>query len=98
MKEMTTFSAHRKNLAPVALLALVALGLPTQVCADPPISFAREIQPILADKCYQCHGPDASTRKAKLRLDRKEDASADRGGTPAITPGKLDHSEVYRRI
>ncbi len=97
-KDMTPFSSHSKCLAPIVWLALVASGQPTRVHADPPISFAREIQPILADKCYQCHGPDASTRKAKLRLDRKEDALADRGGTPAVSPGKLEHSEIYRRI
>src|SRR5687767_13247453 len=78
-------------------LVLLAV-LPAAVHADPPVRFAREIQPILADKCFQCHGPDASSRKAKLRLDRKEDAFADRGGSPAVVPGKLDRSELYQRI
>lgn len=48
------------------------------------IEFNRDVRPILSDKCFQCHGPDAGTRKGKLRLDRREDALA-RG---AIVPGK----------
>src|SRR5262245_60985286 len=35
----------------------------------PSISFGRDILPILSDKCFQCHGPDAKARKGKLRLD-----------------------------
>ena len=95
---MMTFLTPRQTPVRLVLLALVSLSQPTLGRADAPVSFAREIQPILADKCFQCHGPDATTRKAKLRLDRKEDALAKRGGTPAVTPGKLDRSEIYRRI
>ncbi|CEF49035.1 unnamed protein product [uncultured bacterium] len=95
---MMKFLNHRQTLAWLALLAIINLAHPSLVRADSPISFAREILPILADKCFQCHGPDATTRKAKLRLDNKEDAFADRSGTAAVTPGKLDRSEIYRRI
>ena len=31
------------------------------------IDFSRDIQPILSDKCYFCHGPDAKERKGDLR-------------------------------
>lgn len=74
---------------------LVALGLPAH--ADP-ISYDREIQPILSRACFQCHGPDDAARKAKLRLDVRESALADRDGRAAIVPGKPDQSEVIRRI
>ena len=66
--------------------------------ATTPVSFNRQIRPILSDSCFPCHGPDADHREADLRLDRGEDAVAARGGTPAIVPGSVEQSEVWRRI
>jgi mono/diheme cytochrome c family protein len=64
-----------------------------------PIDFTRDIRPILADRCYQCHGPDPKQRKGKLRLDNRRDAMAPAAsGSPALVPGNLDESELYRRI
>lgn len=59
----------------------------------PGVDFDAEIKPILSDRCFFCHGPDANNRQAELRLDREEDAK-----NYAIIPGKPDESEVYRRI
>ena len=60
------------------------------------VTFNRDIRPILAEKCFKCHGPDPKERKGKLRLDRFEDATAPAGsGDPAIVPGKLDEGELY---
>ncbi|MBT4768578.1 MAG: hypothetical protein HOO04_09480, partial [Phycisphaerae bacterium] len=51
-------------------------------------SYGRDIAPILAHRCFVCHGPDASTRKAKLRLDTSKGATEKRGRRPAvIVPG-----------
>jgi mono/diheme cytochrome c family protein len=63
------------------------------------IDFNRDIRPILADKCFACHGPDAVNKKIKLRLDSEEAATADLGrGRRAIVPGDLDNSQLIRRI
>ena len=63
------------------------------------VDFAREVRPILSENCFTCHGADSAARKAKLRLDRFEDATAKpEEGAPAIVPGKPDQSESIRRI
>ena len=36
------------------------------------VSFSRDVFPILADRCFACHGPAGEERKAKLRLDRAD--------------------------
>ena len=62
------------------------------------IDFARDVRPLLSDNCFACHGPDAKKRKADLRLDTREGALADLGGTSAVIPGKPNESELTRRI
>ncbi|MCA9152905.1 MAG: DUF1549 domain-containing protein, partial [Planctomycetales bacterium] len=63
------------------------------------INYDRDIRPILSDNCFQCHGPDAATREAGLRLDLAESAQhqLDSGRT-AIVPSNLSRSELWTRI
>ncbi len=65
------------------------------------IDFNLHIRPILSDRCFKCHGPDAKQRKANLRLDSPEGAYAALKENPsqhAIVPGDPDASIVYLRI
>jgi hypothetical protein len=59
------------------------------------VDFNRDIRPIFADACYQCHGPDKGRRKAGLRLDTREGIFGKRG---AVTPNKSEESDLYRRL
>jgi hypothetical protein len=76
----------------------LAFIVPLSFAEPPPVEFNRDIRPILSDKCFACHGFDAKTREAKLRLDTVEGAYELRKGTRAIKPGDLEHSEVWHRI
>ncbi|HEY9003681.1 MAG TPA: PSD1 and planctomycete cytochrome C domain-containing protein [Mucilaginibacter sp.] len=65
------------------------------------VSYNFNIRPILSDKCFKCHGPDANKRQANLRLDIQESAYAalkDEPDKHALVPGDPDASELYRRI
>lgn len=64
------------------------------------VSYNYEVRPILSDKCFACHGPDANKREAGLRLDMAESAYAklEDGKGFAIVPGDPEASELYRRI
>ena len=62
------------------------------------VDFATQIRPIISAKCFPCHGPDDKARKAKLRLDLREEATKEREGILPIKPGDLAHSEMIRRI
>ncbi len=70
--------------------------------ASDKVSFNNQIQPILSEYCYPCHGPDSATRKPKkrpLRLDREQFAFEPReDGKPVIVKGHPEASEVMRRL
>src|SRR5262245_54122013 len=63
-----------------------------------PVSYLREVRPILTQHCFQCHGPDEAARKGKLRFDLKDHVYAERDGLHVIAAGDLDGSLVWQRI
>jgi ankyrin repeat protein/mono/diheme cytochrome c family protein len=83
----------------VAVLGSVAAMLfGTRVpAAQPPapVDFVRDVQPILQQQCYGCHGP--TQQMNGFRLDRRREAM--RGGTIAVIgPGTSDGSRLYQRL
>src|SRR5687767_12004142 len=90
-------SSPLKKLLCLALLPAVSLAGITARAADK-LDFNRDIRPILSDNCFSCHGLDEKTRKAKLRLDIREEAIKENGGTQAIKPNDLKGSELWHRI
>jgi hypothetical protein len=82
----------------LAAIATLLVCSPAALAAEG-VDFQREIRPILADKCFACHGRDAEHREGGLRLDEREAAlKGGDSGEQAIIPGQPDKSELVRRI
>jgi Protein of unknown function (DUF1553)/Protein of unknown function (DUF1549)/Planctomycete cytochrome C/Concanavalin A-like lectin/glucanases superfamily len=74
-------------------LGLTVYAQETGAAKNRRLDYNWDVRPILSDNCYRCHGPDAKSRQAGLRLDQKDSAYAQ-----AIDPGKPDQSELMKRI
>ncbi|MEJ7590232.1 MAG: PSD1 and planctomycete cytochrome C domain-containing protein [Planctomycetaceae bacterium] len=87
---------HRTLL--ILCTGLLLFTLSPLANAEDEIEFNRDVRPILAAKCFECHGFDVKTRKADMRLDTAEGAYAEHDGTIAVKPGDLAGSELWSRI
>jgi len=90
------------NRAGKLLAGMIGLGLGLLAArgASPAgkVDFSKDVLPILSDKCFHCHGPDDSGRKAKLRLDTQEGAFRVKDGVANIVKGKPEQSEIIVRV
>ena len=86
------------GVPPVAAVWLVCCVWLPAIASDT-VDYQRDIQPIVSEHCFKCHGPDEGARQADLRLDRGDASMAELvPGKSAIVPGKLEQSELVRRI
>jgi len=99
------FKKYKLSFVLIIIAALVAgitfFVLMNNTKKEKPISYNKDIRPILSDKCFSCHGPDVTKMKAGLRLDKPENALAEltkNKGHFAIVPGSPEKSELIRRI
>lgn len=96
--------SRSRTLAIFALLGglLAGCGQPdTEERIPDRVSYNFHVRPILSDKCYMCHGPDANTREAGLRLDLADSAYKHLRDNPdayALVPGNPSESHVFLRI
>ena len=75
------------------------LFIVSSALAEERIDFARQILPLLSEKCFQCHGPDEAIREAGLRLDEQDGAYAELdSGDRAVVPLKPEESGIIARI
>ena len=93
----------RPGMLPYLLsLALLPFGPGSLDAADLPapaahkVEFIKEVQPIFADRCYSCHGPEK--QKGNLRWDKRQSALAGGDNGPAILVGKSAESLLIKLV
>ena len=98
MSLIARFSLFCVLIFPSLLGVHVSAGEPKTDRKLEEVSFRREILPLLSERCFLCHGPDEGTREGDLRLDRRDDAIANRDGQFVIKPGAPDQSSLLERL
>ena len=64
--------------------------------AEEPVSFRKDLAPILLDQCLACHGPKKA--EGGLRVDSYERVTKEGdSGSPGFVAKDLDLSEAFRR-
>jgi mono/diheme cytochrome c family protein len=60
--------------------------------------YSRHVKPILAEKCIQCHGPDAAKREADLRLDIDDPKDRQSNRLAKVLLERIDSTDPDHRM
>lgn len=82
-------------------VALIQTGGGAEIVAIPPaakrdIDFIKDVQPLLREHCFKCHG--SSRQEGGLRLDRRDDALNGGDGGPVFVAGKSEESKLIKYV
>jgi hypothetical protein len=91
-------SRRTRGIAVACFSLVMGVVAGNAVAQHDEVVFNRDVRPILADKCFACHGFDEKKRESGLRLDTFEGATAALSGKQAIVPGNPSDSELWIRI
>ena len=84
------------RIIPLLTFSLVSIPALTFAQVDQ-VDFGKQIQPILAKRCYACHGPDKA--EGGLRLNQSAAAFEKlQSGKRAVVSKDPSHSELLRRV
>ena len=86
------YGIYMRFYLPIFVVFLPALALGEKV------DFTTQIQPILSENCYACHGPDETKTEGGLRLDVRELALKGGDSGKAIVPSNSRDSLILERI
>src|SRR6266487_3495046 len=89
MSYMRTWCGEVGRLLSVGCAVALGSSFADAAASKDNVDFSSQIRPIISAKCFACHGPDDKSRKAKLRLDLREQAIKEREGIFPIKPGDL---------
>lgn len=110
IQDKSGFSLYTVRIATLTLCAVLVLMLgcgtnrsheDLSAALPEVIDFNQHVRPILSDRCYSCHGPDANTREADLRLDTEDGlftSELETSKYPPVKAGKPGQSALYHRI
>ncbi len=80
------------------LASICAASLQAQITAEPTEFFEKKIRPVLAEKCYGCHGPESKPPAGGLRLYTRDGLRKGGNSGPAIIPGDPEQSILVEAI
>jgi Protein of unknown function (DUF1553)/Protein of unknown function (DUF1549)/Planctomycete cytochrome C len=92
---MTSLISANRLFVMLTLWASLGSSL---MASEPNLDFGRDVLPLLADNCFQCHGPDEKSRQGELRLDDRKGLIDRPNEAAVVLPGDAENSELIRRI